>query len=151
LHEFLSRCDFVRYADMQKFCLLKSFSCTAVCGLIKVSGFAPLLSISSCKFALAVPCSLVFGRHITRMCSDTHYGFPGALSTAQPSSKKMTQRLIVWFRNDLRVTDNYVLAEATKRLVSNRYFCFSIQFLCMASFCSTRCQGRAFDKCVNVV
>jgi deoxyribodipyrimidine photo-lyase len=49
------------------------------------------------------------------------------------------QRLVLWFRNDLRVHDNYIIAEAAKKISSNRklevvpVYCFDPRFLATTS------------------
>lgn len=44
------------------------------------------------------------------------------LSTRAPrtSITMASQRLVLWFRNDLRLHDNYIIAEAAKKMSSNR-------------------------------
>jgi len=48
----------------------------------------------------------------------------GALSRRSVSQLQPTtmaaQRLVLWFRNDLRLHDNYIIAEAAKKMSSNR-------------------------------
>jgi len=42
-----------------------------------------------------------------------------SVSQLQPTTMA-AQRLVLWFRNDLRLHDNYIIAEAAKKMSSNR-------------------------------
>jgi len=79
-------------------------------GLLLLSAVCPLAAVN------ASPRAAFVGRLVLPT-----FGRPGPTSRAQSNRITMAaQRLVLWFRNDLRLHDNYIIAEAAKKLSSNR-------------------------------